>query len=342
MNSFEVSAPSDLAPRTSQLLTVRGLTIRFPPLRGTPASTPVSGVDFEIHKGETLALVGESGSGKSLTGLALLGLVPHPGTIDPASRITLLDQEITALTGDALRGIRGRRIGMVFQDPGTSLTPVLTIGAQLREAITAHRSMGKAEARRRGEALLLEAGMPDPTAGYDAYPHELSGGLRQRALIAIALAGEPELLIADEPTSALDVTVQAQILETLDRLRESRGMAVLLITHDLGIVAGRADRVLVMYAGQIVEQQGTLALFRAPAHPYTRALLKAIPRIDTASRQLVTIPGAVPSPSDWHAGCRFHPRCGEALARCAMENPPVVPLGTGEWSRCWIPAEERR
>jgi oligopeptide/dipeptide ABC transporter ATP-binding protein len=326
----------------SALLSVRSLTIRFPALRGAPESTPVSGVDFDIFKGETLALVGESGSGKSLTGLALLGLVPHPGMIDPASRITLLDQEITALRGEALRRIRGRRIGMVFQDPGTSLTPVLTIGVQLREALTAHRSMGRAEARRLCEALLGEAGMPDPSAGYEAFPHELSGGLRQRALIAIALAGEPDLLIADEPTSALDVTVQAQILETIDRLRASRGMAVLLITHDLGIVAGRADRVAVMYAGQIVEQRSTLGLFRAPAHPYTRALLRAIPRIEARAAELVTIPGTVPLPSDWHSGCRFHPRCGEALARCARENPPVVPLGTGEWSRCWLPEEERK
>jgi oligopeptide/dipeptide ABC transporter ATP-binding protein len=324
------------------LLTVRDLTIRFPPLRGAPESTPVAGVDFEIMKGETLALVGESGSGKSLTGLALLGLVPHPGTVGAESRITLEGREITSLSEPALREIRGRRIGMVFQDPGTSLTPVLTVGSQLREALTAHRPMPKADARRRGEALLGEAGIPDPSAGYDAYPHELSGGLRQRALIAIALAGEPDLLIADEPTSALDVTVQAQILETIDRLRASRGMAVLLITHDLGIVAGRADRVLVMYAGQIVEQRSTLGLFRSPSHPYTRALLRAIPRIDTAATELVAIPGSVAPPSEWRPGCRFQPRCGEALARCAMENPPVVPLGTGEWTRCWLPDEERR
>jgi oligopeptide/dipeptide ABC transporter ATP-binding protein len=333
---------SGLRTPDSELLTVRHLTIRFPALRGAPPSTPVSDVEFEIAKGETLALVGESGSGKSLTGLALLGLIPHPGTIDPASRITLQGQEITSLKGEALRQIRGGRIGMVFQDPGTSLTPVLTIGTQLSEAITAHRRTGKAEARRRAEVLLEEAGMPDPSAGYDAYPHELSGGLRQRALIAIALAGEPDLLIADEPTSALDVTVQAQILETIDRLRTSRGMAVLLITHDLGIVAGRADRVAVMYGGHIVEQRDTAGLFRSPAHPYTRALLRAIPRIDSAAAELVTIPGAVPLPSDWRPGCRFHPRCGEALARCALENPPAVPLGTGEWSRCWLPENERR
>jgi len=334
-------ALSGLRTPDSGLLTVRNLTIRFPPLRGAPPSTPVAGVDFDISRGEILALVGESGSGKSLTGLALLGLVPHPGFLDPASGITLEGQELTSLRAEALRSIRGRRIGMVFQDPNTSLTPVLTVGVQLREAITAHRPMGKGDARQRGEALLAEAGMPDPEAGYDAYPHELSGGLRQRALIAIALAAEPDLLIADEPTSALDVTVQAQILETIDRLRASRGMAVLLITHDLGIVAGRADRVAVMYAGQIVEQRSTRELFRSPGHPYTRALLRAIPRIDAARTELLTIPGAVPLPSEWRPGCRFHPRCGEVLSRCAIENPPVVPLGTGEWSRCWLPEEER-
>jgi peptide/nickel transport system ATP-binding protein len=325
----------------SALLSVHGLTIRFPAARGMPEATPVTDLGFEIRRGEILALVGESGSGKSLSGLALLGLVPHPGRIEPGSSIRLEGQEVTGLRGEALRAIRGGRIGMVFQDPLTSLTPVLTIGTQLREAIAAHRSVARGEARRIGEARLAEVGMPDPAAGYDAYPHELSGGLRQRALIAIALAGEPDLLVADEPTSALDVTVQAQILETIDRLRADRGMAVLLITHDLGIVAGRADRVAVMYAGQIVEQRDTRGLFRAPAHPYTRALLSAIPRLEAPRSELVTIPGAVPSPSQWPGGCRFHPRCGEALARCARENPPVVPLGTAEWTRCWLAEGDR-
>lgn len=322
------------------LLEVRNLTIRFPAGRERASDTvPVAGVDLDLARGEILALVGESGSGKSLTGLALLGLVPHPGRIGSESRIRLEGQELTGLKGEALRAIRGRRIAMVFQDPLTSLTPVLTIGTQLREALTAHRKLPRAEARRRGQALLAEVGMPDPAAGYDAYPHELSGGLRQRALIAIALAGEPELLIADEPTSALDVTIQAQILEMIDRLRANRGMAVLLITHDLGIVAGRADRVVVMYAGQIIERRATLALFRSPGHPYTRALLKAIPRLDTAALELTTIPGSVPHPGEWWTGCRFQPRCGEALARCATENPPAVPLAAQGMSRCWLPAE---
>lgn len=328
--------PKPLGP----LLAVRNLTIRFPRTRGLPESRPVSSVNLDLRRGEMLALVGESGSGKSLTGLALLGLVPHPGQISPESSICLDQREITVLRGEALRAIRGRRIGMVFQDPLTSLTPVLTVGSQLREALTAHRPLPRGEARRIAERLLAEVGMPDPVAGYDAYPHELSGGLRQRALIAIALAGEPDLLVADEPTSALDVTVQAQILETLDRLRASRGMAVLLITHDLGIVAGRADRVAVMYAGQIVEERPTGALFRAPAHPYTRALLRAIPRLDARPGDLAPIPGTVPLPWDWGPGCRFQPRCGEALARCAREAPPVVPLGAGETSRCWLSAGE--
>lgn len=330
------AAPPAASP-SPPLLVVRGLSVEFPGSARMLPGTPVAGVDFEVHRGETVALVGESGSGKSLTGLALLGLVPHPGRI-AAGSIALAGEELTTLGREAIRAVRGRRIGMVFQDPLTSLTPVLTIGTQLGEALTAHRRMSRAEARRLGEALLAEVGLPDPAAGYDAWPHELSGGMRQRALIAIALAGEPELLIADEPTSALDVTVQAQILETLDRLKAARGMAVLIITHDLGIVAGRADRVLVMYAGQIVEQRATRELFRNPGHPYTRALLSAIPRLDRPG-ELRTIPGSVPLPSNWPPACRFHPRCSEALARCARETPPVVPLGTGEWTRCWLPRE---
>jgi len=328
--------------KQARLLEIRGLTIRFPAGgKGRTDSTPVRGVDLHLNRGEVLALVGESGSGKSLTGLSLLGLVPHPGRLDPGSSIRLEGVELTALRGEALRQIRGRRIGMVFQDPLASLTPVLTIGTQLREALTAHRSLTRSEAHRRGEALLGEVGLPDPAAGYQAYPHELSGGMRQRALIALGLAGEPDLLIADEPTSALDVTVQAQILETLDRLRADRGMAVLLITHDLGVVAGRADRVAVMYAGQIVEQRDTRALFREPAHPYTRALLRAIPRLDRLGEGLVPIPGMVPSPGEWWTGCRFSPRCGEALPRCANEEPPAVALGDDHLSRCWLAAKSK-
>jgi ABC-type microcin C transport system duplicated ATPase subunit YejF len=228
------------------LLLVQDLRVSFPHGK-TGVSHPVDGVSFQVDRGETLALVGESGAGKSLTSLALLKLVPPPGVIAPGSVIRLDGQDVLAQEGEALRAIRGGRIGLVFQDPTTSLNPVLTVGYQIREAVTAHRRLRSDEAKSRVMALLEEVGIPDPAGRFGAYPHQLSGGLRQRVMIAIALAGEPDLLVADEPTTALDVTVQAQILELLDRLKERRGMAILLITHDLGVVAGRADRVAVMY-----------------------------------------------------------------------------------------------
>ncbi len=316
------------------LLDVQDLRVAFPGDHG-PVH-PVDGVSFRIARGETLALVGESGSGKSLTALALLRLVPSPGRIGDGSRVLLDGTDVLSMDAEALRGVRGRRIGIVFQDPMSSLNPVYTAGAQVREAVTAHRRLPSRAAKERAIALLAEAGIPDPTVRYDSYPHELSGGLRQRVLIAIALAGEPDLLIADEPTTALDVTVQAQILELLDRLQAARGMAVLLITHDLGVVAGRADRVAVMYAGQIVEEAPTGDLFRAPAHPYTRALFRAIPRLETAAKRLVPIPGVVPLPGRWPSGCRFHPRCPEVLVRCPLDVPPVADAGAGHASRCWL------
>ena len=319
----------------SILLDLKDLRIEFPTPTGGVA-VPVDGVSLSVARGETLALVGESGSGKSLTALALLRLVPAPGRIHPESRILLEGTDLMTLDPAALRAVRGGRIGIVFQDASTSLNPTLTIGDQLRETILAHRKVTKPEARARAIALLDETGIPEPGVRYGAYPHELSGGLRQRALIAIALAGEPDLLIADEPTTALDVTIQAQILELLDRLRVSRGMAVLLIAHDLGLVAGRADRVAVMYAGQIVEEAATARLFRSPAHPYTRALFRSIPRIDTPVTRLAPIGGGVPTPDAWPRACRFHPRCDEVLARCSVEAPPVVPLAPGEAVRCWL------
>jgi oligopeptide/dipeptide ABC transporter ATP-binding protein len=225
---------------------------------------------------------------------------------------------------------------MVFQDPMTSLNPVFTVGNQVSETIRAHRTATSREAKDRAIALLGEVGIPDPGLRYSAYPHQLSGGLRQRVMIAIALAADPELLVADEPTTALDVTVQAQILELLDKLRRDRGMSVLLITHDLGVVAGRADRVAVMYAGQIVETADTASLFRAPAHPYTRALFASIPRLDHARERLMSIPGSVPVPGAWPPGCRFHPRCPEMLQRCPSDVPPVFELGGACTSRCWL------
>ena len=319
----------------SELLEVQNLRIAFPGEGGTTVF-PVDGVQLSVGRGETLALVGESGCGKSLTALALLGLVPPPGRIAAGSRILLEGMDVLSLGRDALRRVRGRRIGIVFQDAMTSLNPVLSVGTQVREAVTAHRTLSRREARARAVELLGEAEIPDPGARYDSFPHELSGGLRQRALIAIALAGEPDLLVADEATTALDVTVQAQILELLDRLRASRGMGVLLITHDLGIAAGRADRVAVMYAGQIVEEAPTARLFAEPAHPYTRGLFRAIPRLEGTVERLANIPGGVPQAAAWPSGCRFHPRCTEALPRCSTDVPLEVEVSAAHLARCWL------
>jgi oligopeptide/dipeptide ABC transporter ATP-binding protein len=282
--------------------------------------------------------VGESGCGKTLTGLSVLALLPDGAEFGSASRILLGDTDLRTLSPEALRQVRGARIAMVFQDPISSLNPVMRIGEQVAEAIRAHRHTSRDEARQRAIALLTEVGIADPAERVDAWPHQLSGGMRQRVMIAIALAAEPELLVADEPTTALDVTVQAEILELLDRLRSTRGMAVLLITHDLGIVAGRADRVMVMYAGRIVEHGKTLSLFTTPMHPYTRGLFASVPRIDAEGDRLQPIAGVVPSPENWPPGCRFHPRCPLRIGRCEAEAPLLLPTGPAQESACWVTA----
>jgi oligopeptide/dipeptide ABC transporter ATP-binding protein len=323
----------------TRVLEVQDLRISFP-VEGGGRMFPVDGVSFWLDRGETLALVGESGSGKSLTSLALLRLVPPPGRIEPGSAIRLGDTEVLGLEGEALRRIRGKRIGMIFQDPMTSLNPVFTVGDQISEGVRAHLPVSRREARDRALHLLQEVGIPDPVSRLDAYPHQLSGGMRQRVMIAIALSAEPEILVADEPTTALDVTVQAQILEVLDRLRASRGMAVLLITHDLGIVAGRADRVAVMYAGQIVEEARTAALFARPSHPYTQGLFASMPRLYGPVERLRPIGGSVPRPSAWPSGCRFRPRCPQAFAK-SETMPPLLPLGPEHRMRCWLAETER-
>ncbi|HEY7480803.1 MAG TPA: ABC transporter ATP-binding protein [Gemmatimonadales bacterium] len=323
----------------SRVLDVQNLSISFPGGSGARVR-PVDGVSLSLDRGEMLALVGESGCGKSLTSLALLRLVPSPGRIEDGSTIRLSDTDVLALKGDALRKIRGRRIGMIFQDPMTSLNPVFTVGDQIAEGVRAHFDVSRSEARRRALTLLNEVGIPDPATRLKAYPHELSGGMRQRVMIAIALSAEPEILVADEPTTALDVTVQAQILEVLDRLRESHGMAVLLITHDLGIVAGRADRVAVMYAGQIVEEAPTEQLFARPSHPYTQGLFASVPRITGPVLRLSPIGGTVPAPSAWPSGCRFRPRCPKAFDK-SETMPPLLPVGPGHRMRCWL-AEDGR
>jgi oligopeptide/dipeptide ABC transporter ATP-binding protein len=323
------------------LLSVRNLRVSFP--SGATRVYPVDGVSFEITKGETLALVGESGSGKSLSALSLLRLIPPPGRIEPGSEIEFDDEgtpiSIPGVAEPTLRGIRGRKIGFVFQDPMTSLNPVFTIGDQIAEGIRAHFPVSKKEAMDRSLALLREVGIPDPGSRIRNYPHQMSGGMRQRVMIAMALACEPRLLIADEPTTALDVTVQAQILEILDELRRARGMAVLLITHDLGIVAGRADRVAVMYAGQIVEAAPTERLFARPSHPYTQGLLASVPRLTGPRTRLTPIGGTVPTPNAWPSGCRFRPRCPQAFDKSELP-PPELPVEAGHWMRCWLAERE--
>ena len=322
------------------LLEVRDLRLDFPSARGIVH--PVDGVSFRIERGEVMALVGESGCGKSLTSLALLRLVPPPGRIADGSRILLEEIDLLGLPEKEIRAVRGGRIGMVFQDPMTSLNPVLTAGDQIVETIRAHRNISRREARDSAIRLLTEVGIPDPAGRFHAYPHQLSGGLRQRVMIAIALAAEPALLIADEPTTALDVSVQAQILELLDRLRQTHGMAVLLITHDLGVVAGRADRVAVMYAGQIVETAPTEMLFQRPSHPYTQALFASIPRLDGPVGRLQPIPGSVPQPAAWPTGCRFHPRCEFVFEPCADHVPPMFEPGQAHQAKCWLLDPERQ
>ena len=323
----------------SQLLEVRNLRVTFPD-SSIGAVHPVDGVSFELARGETLALVGESGCGKSLSALALLRLVPPPGKVESGSSVMLDGTDVLSLDPRSLRKVRGRRIAMVFQDPMTSLNPVFTVGDQITEVVHAHFKVTKRDARDRALKLLNEVGIPDAASRLDAYPHQLSGGMRQRVMIAIALAGEPELLIADEPTTALDVTVQAQILELLDQLRESHGMAMLLITHDLGIVAGRADRVAVMYAGQIVEQAPTESLFEQPSHPYTQGLFASVPRLTGPVGTLMPIPGTVPPPSAWPSGCRFRTRCPIVHARSA-EMPPMLDVGPGHTMRCWLAEDQK-
>jgi oligopeptide/dipeptide ABC transporter ATP-binding protein len=324
----------------SRVLDVQDLRVSFP---GPDHRRfyPVDGVSFSLQRGKTMALVGESGSGKSLTSLALLQLVPSPGRIETGSIIRMGETDVLALRGEALRRIRGRRVGMIFQDPMTSLNPVFTVGDQIIEGILAHFKMPRAAARERALQLLQEVGIPDPSARLKAYPHQLSGGMRQRVMIAIALSAEPEILVADEPTTALDVTVQAQILEVLDRLQESRGMAVLLITHDLGIVAGRADRVAVMYAGQIVEEAPTARLFANPSHPYTQGLFASVPRISGPLRRLNPIGGSVPAPTAWPSGCRFRPRCPKAFDKSELE-PPLLTVEPDHQMRCWLAEEPNK
>jgi oligopeptide/dipeptide ABC transporter ATP-binding protein len=326
------------------VLRVHDLKTYFVTDRGSGTARAVDGVSFELAAGETLGIVGESGCGKTVMSLSILRLIPEPpGHILPGSFIEFEGRNLLTLPPRELRAVRGNRIAMVFQEPMTSLNPVLPVGAQVAEAALVHQKLSRTDARTRTIDLLRLVGIPDPETRVDDYPHQLSGGMRQRVMIAMALICHPQILIADEPTTALDVTIQAQILDLLGRLRRELNMAVLLITHDLGVVAGSADRVVVMYAGQVVETAPTRVLFATPQHPYTEGLLASIPRLDQPRERLRSIPGSVPPATAWPAGCRFHPRCPYAWDKCRTEEPPLLETGTpGHSARCWLVAEPAR
>jgi oligopeptide/dipeptide ABC transporter, ATP-binding protein, C-terminal domain len=326
------------------LLEIRDLHVHFETREGTVRA--LRGVDLVIKRGETLGLVGESGCGKSMTARAILNMVPRPGRIVSGS-IRFFRQgnlgpdtapvEITKLDpyGPEMRAIRGKEIAMIFQEPMASLSPVHTVGNQIMEAIMIHQGLSKSAARERAAEMLDLVGIPNPRQRLDAYPFELSGGMRQRAMIAMALSCDPDLLIADEPTTALDVTIQAQILELLQRLQEQMGMAILMITHNLGVVAAVAHRVAVMYLGKVVEVGETIDIFDTPAHPYTRALLRSVPRAGEKRRRLWAIEGSVPGPHTQVPGCAFHPRCPEAIPGvCDQREPEVLRFGQSQWVRC--------
>ncbi|MBX9947274.1 MAG: ABC transporter ATP-binding protein [Reyranella sp.] len=316
-----------------KLLEVRGLKTHFATDRGLFKA--VDGISFDVPRGRTVGLVGESGCGKSVTSLSVMGLVPSPPGNVEADGVLFEGRDVLRLSPDDRRKLRGGKMSMIFQEPMTSLNPVHTIGQQIVEAILAHTTMSPQAAKARAVEMLELVRIPSAAERVDDYPHSLSGGMRQRVMIAMALSCEPALLIADEPTTALDVTIQAQILDLLQDLQKRLGMAILIITHDLGVIAEVADDVLVMYAGQIVESAPVHALFADPQHPYTIGLLGSIPRLDVDRARLATIEGTVPSPNNQPRGCRFAPRCPFADRRCHDDPPPLRDLGPGHRVACW-------
>jgi len=319
---------------SAPLLAVENLSISFPGEAG-PVRV-VDRVSLSIAQGETLALVGESGSGKSMTALATMRLVPKPGRIEPGTRIAFEGRNLLSLSVPDMRAVRGAGIGMIFQEPMTSLNPVTTVGEQVLEAIELHTKLPRAQARSRVIELFGLVGIPDAKRRFGAYPHQLSGGLKQRVMIAMAMAMRPRLLIADEPTTALDATIRAQILELLRDLSAKTGTAVLLITHDFGVVNEVADRVAVMYAGEIVEEGTRAELLGRPRHPYTQGLLRSIPKAEARGHRLEEIKGAVPRPGHWPTGCRFHPRCPHAFAPCAPAEPKRATVSTTQAACCHL------
>lgn len=336
MIAFE---PSDQATPASDdaMLEIRGLTTQFDTRDGLV--TAVDGVSLHVDRGEVLGVVGESGCGKSVTALSIMGLVAHPGKV-VAGEILFNGMNLADMTPDEVRDLRGEQMSMIFQQPQSSLNPVHRAGAQIKEVFQLHREWSKAVEQERVIDMLKRVGIPDPESRAKAFPHELSGGMAQRIMIAMALACEPELLIADEPTTALDVTIQAQILDLMRDLQQSGKTAVILITHDLGVVAEMADRVAVMYAGQVVEQTDVHTLFNDPKHPYTRGLIGSIPKLGSPTEKLDTIPGIVPSLIDLPPGCRFASRCISRLQNelniCLEREPDLLPVGPDHDVRCWL------
>jgi peptide/nickel transport system ATP-binding protein len=316
------------------ILEVKDLRVEFPTRRGTLVA--LDSVSFQIEEGEVLGVVGESGAGKSITGMAVIRLLEPPGRI-AGGEVRLEGRRIDDLPHEEMRKVRGRRIGVVFQDPLTSLNPLYTVGQQLTETISTHLALSRSESRGRAISLLKEVGIPGAEARFEHYPHQFSGGMRQRVVIALAIAAEPKLIIADEPTTALDVSIQAQIIALLKRLAQTRGTAVMLITHDMGVIAETSDRVAVMYAGRIVEIGPVRDVIHAPRHPYTAGLMGSIPRIASQKTRLVQIDGAMPRLNAIPRGCAFNPRCPKRFERCLAERPGLLPAGTSE-AACWLHA----
>jgi len=302
----------------------------------------VDGVSFQVGAGETVGLVGESGCGKSVTALSILRLIASPGRIKPDSRMIFEGRDLMQLGNEEMRRVRGNRIAMIFQEPMTALNPVFTVGDQIAEVSRIHERAGRKAAWTRAVEMLELVGIPAPAERANEYPHQLSGGMRQRVVIAMALVMRPALVIADEPTTALDVTIQAQILDLLKELQTKFGTSILLITHDMGVVAETCSRVMVMYGGEIVEQAPVDRIFAKPHHPYTEGLLAAMPRVGQQRDRLQTIPGTVPPPTQWPSGCRFHDRCPYAWERTALEHPPLYDVGPNHISRCHLAEEPQR
>jgi len=315
------------------LLAVDDLRVHLFTNRGVVRA--VDGVGFTLSAGESLGIVGESGCGKTMTALSLMRLIPSPPARIVSGRIMFDGEDVVALDEPRLRALRGNAMAMIYQDPMTTLNPVFSVGEQIAEAVRLHRDASRAAARARAVEMLELVGIPDPGRCAQSYPHQLSGGMRQRAVIAMALACHPKLLIADEPTTALDVTIQAQILDLMRRLQQELGTAIIMITHDLGVIAELVETVVVMYAGKVVERAPVKQLFAAPRHPYTRGLLRSVPSLETREHRMRTIEGTVPSAYAMPPGCRFHPRCGIARDVCRTDEPPLVPDGVGGEAACW-------